>query len=126
MCHAPLYSWMNVRRVFSLASLMSFMVFLCLLVSTITGDAHRYWLNTPVGTFGPFPASFEAALAILLIASAVPPILWTTIKIRRELIASTRWNDDLCRSCSYNLTGNTSGVCPECGNSVPKRKSGKA
>ena len=23
---------------------------------------------------------------------------------------------DVCRSCHYDLTGNTSGVCPECGN----------
>ncbi len=25
-----------------------------------------------------------------------------------------------CRSCGYNLTGNTSGVCPECGTRVPQ------
>jgi hypothetical protein len=24
-----------------------------------------------------------------------------------------------CRKCGYNLTGNTSGRCPECGTSVP-------
>jgi hypothetical protein len=24
-------------------------------------------------------------------------------------------NPDLCKGCSYNLTGNVSGVCPECG-----------
>jgi predicted RNA-binding Zn-ribbon protein involved in translation (DUF1610 family) len=24
-----------------------------------------------------------------------------------------------CRSCEYSLTGNTSGICPECGNSIP-------
>ena len=26
-----------------------------------------------------------------------------------------------CRNCGYNLTGNTSGRCPECGESVPPR-----
>lgn len=25
-----------------------------------------------------------------------------------------------CRSCGYNLTGNTSGICPECGSAIPK------
>lgn len=25
-----------------------------------------------------------------------------------------------CRSCGYNLTGNVSGVCPECGTPIPK------
>ena len=26
-----------------------------------------------------------------------------------------------CRQCDYDLTGNTSGVCPECGTAVPGR-----
>ena len=26
----------------------------------------------------------------------------------------------LCRVCDYNLSGNTSGHCPECGTSIPK------
>ena len=26
-----------------------------------------------------------------------------------------------CRRCDYDLTGNTSGVCPECGTEVVKR-----
>ena len=25
-----------------------------------------------------------------------------------------------CRCCSYDLTGNTSGICPECGTPVPE------
>ena len=28
----------------------------------------------------------------------------------------------LCRACSYNLTGNTSGVCPECGTATAPAK----
>jgi hypothetical protein len=27
---------------------------------------------------------------------------------------------DRCPNCSYNLTGNNSGVCPECGSPIPK------
>jgi hypothetical protein len=23
-----------------------------------------------------------------------------------------------CKNCAYNLTGNTSGICPECGTSI--------
>ena len=27
----------------------------------------------------------------------------------------------LCVACGYNLTGNTSGTCPECGKEIPDR-----
>ena len=27
-----------------------------------------------------------------------------------------------CKSCNYNLTGNVSGICPECGTPVKERK----
>lgn len=29
-----------------------------------------------------------------------------------------RLRKDLCLHCGYELTGNTSGVCPECGESI--------
>ncbi len=33
-----------------------------------------------------------------------------------------RWTKPIpvgcCQSCSYNLTGNTSGICPECGTAI--------
>jgi len=29
-----------------------------------------------------------------------------------------RVNPDSCRECGYNLTGNTSGICPECGERI--------
>jgi hypothetical protein len=39
------------------------------------------------------------------------PAIWLIQKRRH-----TRFlNRSICRSCGYNLTGNTSGVCPECG-----------
>ena len=28
----------------------------------------------------------------------------------------------LCHKCNYNLTGNVSGVCPECGEQVPTKR----
>jgi hypothetical protein len=31
-----------------------------------------------------------------------------------------------CLTCGYNLTGNTSGVCPECGMPVPKEPAEKS
>ncbi|HUN81100.1 MAG TPA: hypothetical protein VMV81_06265 [Phycisphaerae bacterium] len=29
-------------------------------------------------------------------------------------------NDGLCKKCGYNLTGNISGICPECGTVIPR------
>ena len=28
-----------------------------------------------------------------------------------------------CQTCGYNLTGNVSGICPECGEPIPDRSS---
>ena len=38
--------------------------------------------------------------------------LWVVRSMIRQLVFQT---GSLCRSCAYNLTGNVSGVCPECG-----------
>jgi hypothetical protein len=34
---------------------------------------------------------------------------------RRERRRDMRRQNNLCVACGYNLTGNVSGVCPECG-----------
>ena len=39
--------------------------------------------------------------------------------IRRRQISKR--DDESCENCGYNLTGNTSGVCPECGTRVPQK-----
>ena len=32
-----------------------------------------------------------------------------------------RRKSECCHACSYNLTGNISGVCPECGTAVQRK-----
>ena len=44
---------------------------------------------------------------------AVGP-LWLWLLFRRLSRARTR-REGFCLTCGYNLTGNVSGVCPECG-----------
>ncbi|HEY8748940.1 MAG TPA: hypothetical protein VIM11_13245 [Tepidisphaeraceae bacterium] len=42
---------------------------------------------------------------------AILPVL----KALQTFMSRLQRNDGLCPVCSYNLTGNTSGICPECG-----------
>lgn len=54
-------------------------------------------------------------LVITLSGFAVGPII-ASWGIRRLRSAT-----HLCIACGYNLTGNTSGTCPECGTPVPSK-----
>lgn len=49
-----------------------------------------------------------------IIALSVLPLLWLCRmrKFRR------RQRSNCCTACGYNLTGNVSGVCPECGTAI--------
>ena len=47
-------------------------------------------------------------LAALLPAARLPPYARRRFRTRRGV----------CPRCAYDLTGNVSGVCPECGNSA--------
>ena len=62
--------------------------------------------------------------AIFFLALALP--LYRSVA-RRRLRARERRNQhlrslDLCPSCGYNLRGNVSGVCPECGTPTGPRE----
>ena len=50
----------------------------------------------------------------ILVSIALPailPLIYVLLRYRRVL----RRKNQRCTGCGYNLTGNTSGVCPECG-----------
>ena len=46
----------------------------------------------------------------VLLFGAVP-VIWAI----RQLLQRRLAPDWQCHACGYNLTGNTSGICPECG-----------
>ena len=50
----------------------------------------------------------------LLLLTIPLPAMWL-IRFRRARI---RLHRSLCLACGYNLKGNTSGVCPECGGAI--------
>jgi hypothetical protein len=37
-----------------------------------------------------------------------------------RILRHVRKRSGICSRCSYSLTGNTSGTCPECGTSIPQ------
>ncbi len=51
---------------------------------------------------------------VLLIVAAYPALAFIRGPLRRH----RRRKRGLCLKCGYNLTGNTSGICPECGTKI--------
>lgn len=47
--------------------------------------------------------------------TAILPAVWIANRLRQK----HRTSELRCHVCSYDLTGNTSGTCPECGTPVP-------
>ena len=46
---------------------------------------------------------------------AVPLVIWLAAWGTRRRFGAGR-----CATCGYDLTGNVSGICPECGTAVPR------
>ena len=64
----------------------------------------------------PWRALFDRLYVPVFLFLVAPSVFWIVIRCRQAMI----WHElvrrgTLCASCGYNLTGNTSGVCPECG-----------
>ena len=71
----------------------------------------RWWVDYRSGTAGGrFWFKLVAPVWIPFLLVAVPTLL----------LWRGRIPPGHCRKCEYNLTGNTSGVCPECGHIIAK------
>lgn len=67
---------------------------------------------------GPWDLPIMAAVWILFIG-----ITWYSIhrsRIKQRRLGIGRLNRGLCPSCGYDLRGNVSGVCPECGSRMSR------
>lgn len=86
-----------------------------------TGTDIRSWL----GRFGYWRSFPQYAFQFTIYF----PLWWlASLLAAFSLLCAWRWRramrkppDEQCRKCGYNLTGNTSGVCPECGTPVPQK-----
>lgn len=56
--------------------------------------------------------SFSIPHGALALAASIVPLYW--MRRQRRALGG-------CRSCGYNLTGNVSGVCPECGTAIQQK-----
>lgn len=58
--------------------------------------------------------SIKIPYLVLAVLSALPLLVIATLKAYH----TARDQTPRCRKCDYNLTGNLSGICPECGSAV--------
>lgn len=65
-------------------------------------------------------SAYRISLVTPLLACLVYPAVWLTGWSRRRFLS--RLHRGVCVKCGYNLTGNRSGVCPECGAPAPHAK----
>ena len=76
----------------------------------------RYLHESPAVFFLAPTTTIDCPIWVPVAVFIVHPTLWL---IRRWMLRR-RWKSNMCPICSYNLTGNTSGVCPECGTAIPQ------
>jgi len=57
---------------------------------------------------------FRLPFWVIFLLLSVPASAWA---VRDWLCMRVRVGQ--CRECNYNLTGNISGICPECGTPIP-------
>jgi hypothetical protein len=67
-------------------------------------------------------AGWEMALLLGVIVLSTSPLVWLAMRRQTEDEAQKNFAHDTgyCGRCEYDLTGNVSGVCPECGWVIPE------
>jgi hypothetical protein len=76
-----------------------------------SGTDHRYKAGTFIDTFTDVPIWF-------LVLLTTPLAAWCLVRELRVRRHRHRILHGLCLSCGYDLTGNVSGICPECGTPI--------
>ncbi len=95
----------------------------------LSGAACLAYLISALIVRYPLPGNYVNAQ--LIVAAVSTFVLWSALAIGVQLRWQTLkrrlrdfWNR--CAMCQYDLTGNVSGVCPECGREIPGRLAAEA
>lgn len=91
--------------------------------SRLPGIAPRdsmYFLIQPIEPRGPLFPWFDSIVTLdgwnmIIIPLWLPLACMALLTVVLFIRNRARRIEGLCRKCNYNLTGNESGVCPECG-----------
>jgi hypothetical protein len=73
---------------------------------------HEFWTFSWVRTFS-WPT---------YLVSFFPPLLMSVVTLRSYAKLPDANGTVHCKSCGYDLRGNQTGICPECGTAIPPNK----
>jgi hypothetical protein len=96
--------------------------------SSDSSDSYPLWYSVYKSDFRHEEQSLPAGAIVQWwvfshwIPAAITAIMPTIFVLNRR--RGGKRGQACCSSCGYSLTGNVSGVCPECGTQVPSRKCG--
>jgi len=70
------------------------------------------------GYMGTQPAPYVRLVRVPLLVLALGLLIWPAYALVGRLRCKRLAREGHCQGCGYDLTGNVSGVCPECGTPV--------
>ena len=76
---------------------------------------YGFLAETRAAQFAPRNGIWHTVISIPCWAVAAPAVLLPVGRLVSSMRRRFRRRQRACPSCGYNLTGNVSGVCPECG-----------
>ncbi len=79
--------------------------------------SHR-WRFNPFAVDQPVAQTLVSGI-LMIVASGV---VCRLAAMGRHRMARPRFSRECCQACGYNLTGNVSGICPECGTAIPEKE----
>jgi hypothetical protein len=106
----PLFRWRQVRERDLTETISDDLV-----SNASLGGQHRSYPGGVEYAWASLPAGLARYCVIPLWPLALPAAWMLAAWPLRRALASRRAREGLCRMCGYNLVGNASGRCPECG-----------